>query len=151
MFSSCYLDFIAMCPQMLSSSALDAPLNLAQVTIHTFWEGLHQKKHDSKPFSTAMWFPEYPVPIALTKLTNKQNLFQTPIARNSPWITGSSSYLPWSRLLRSGMPGSQLDFPPAHPLAPSPQSLTLSWHWSADPLNMIQSFSALALLTFDPE
>ena len=125
---------------------------LPQVTIRTYWKGppsedIHHSRYSPKPCPIATWAPEYSVPTALTKLTNKQNLLQTPIASNSPWISGSS-YLPWSRILHSGVWGSQLAFLSVHPVAPSPQSFTLSWHWRVDPLTMTQIFWTLALVTF---
>ena len=85
-----------MCQKCWANHLAEHALNLSQVTIHTYWEGLHWKKHKNshlpKPCPAAMWHPEYPVSVTLTKLINKQNLFHTVIVRNFPWITESAFY-----------------------------------------------------------
>lgn len=55
-----------------------------------------------------MWYPEYPISIMLTKLTNKQSLLHTVIVENFHWITELSFYLPWVRIPHSGMLGKSL-------------------------------------------
>lgn len=130
-----------MCQKCWANHLAEHALNLSQVTIHTYWEGLHQKKHKSshlpKPCPAAMWYLEYPVSVTLTKLINKQNLFHTVIVRNFPWITESAFYCPGPGFSTQVCLASHS----------SPQNLTLSWHW-VDWFNVSQSFSTLALLTF---